>query len=65
MKEINRELKLRFLILDRYPSLSEFSRQAGIPYSTLMTVFKRGVAGAGFDLMMTICRTLDVDPKTI
>ena len=57
MKEVSRELKLRFLILDRYPSLSEFSRRAGIPYSTLMTVFKRGIAGAGFDLMMTICRT--------
>ncbi len=54
MKETSRELKL-----------SEFSRLAGIPYSTLMTVFKRDVSGAGFDLMMTICRTLDFDPKTI
>ena len=65
MREPNREMKLRFLILDRYPSLSEFSRQAGVPYSTLMTVFKRGIAGAGFDLMMKICRTLGVDPRMI
>ena len=65
MKEPSREMKLRFMILDRFPSLSEFSRQAGIPYSTLMTVFKRGIAGAGFDLMMKICRTLGVNPETI
>ena len=65
MKEASREMKRRFMILDRYPTLIEFSRQAGIPYSTLMTVFKRGIAGAGFDLMMKICRTLDVNPESI
>ena len=63
MKEGERELRLRFMILDKYPSLREFSRQADIPYSTLMTVFKRGISGAGFDLVMKICRTLGVDPK--
>ena len=63
MKEGERELRLRFVILDKYPSLREFSRQADIPYSTLMTVFKRGISGAGFDLVMKICRTLGVDPK--
>ncbi len=58
-----RELRLRFEILDRYPSLREFSRQADIPYSTLMTVFSRGISGAGFDLVMRICRVLDIDPR--
>lgn len=65
MTELSRELKLRFMILDRYPSLREFSRQADIPYSTLMTVFKRGVAGAGFDLIMKICQALDIDPSEL
>lgn len=65
MKECKRELKLRFMILDKYPSLREFARQADIPYSTLMTVFKRGISGAGFDLMMRICRAIEVDPKEL
>lgn len=63
MKSAERELKLRFMILDKYSSLREFSRQADIPYSTLMTVFNRGISGAGFDLIMKICTKLDVDPS--
>ena len=62
MSEGDRELKLRFMILDRYPSLREFSRQADIPYSTLMTVLGRGISGAGFDLVMKICRSLGIEP---
>lgn len=65
MSGAKRELKLRFMILDRYTSLREFSRQADIPYSTLMTVLKRGISGAGFDLMMKICRALNVDPSEL
>ncbi len=65
MTQPSRELKLRFLILDQYPSLREFSRQADIPYSTLMTVFKRGIAGAGFDLVMKICRSLGIKPDQL
>ena len=65
MTELSRELKLRFMILDRYPSLREFSRQADIPYSTLMTVFKRGISGAGFDLIMKICHNLSIDPDEL
>lgn len=60
MKAAERELRLRFMILDRYPSLREFSRRADIPYSTLMTVLNRGISGAGFDLMMKICREIGV-----
>ena len=65
MTEISRELKLRFMILDKYPSLREFSRQADIPYSTLMTVFKRVIAGAVFDLIMKICHTLNIEPDEL
>lgn len=60
-----RELRLRFMILDKYPTLREFSRQADIPYSTLMTLLDRGISGSGFDLVMKICRELGVDPDKI
>ncbi len=59
---MNRELKLRNLILDRYTSLRQFANDADIPYSTLMTLLSRGVGGASFDIVIRICKILEVDP---
>ena len=59
---MNREQKLRNLILDRYPSLRQFALEADIPYSTLMTLLSRDVGGASFDVIIGICKQLDVDP---
>ena len=59
---MNRELKLRNLILDRYLSLRQFANEADIPYSTLMTLLSRGVGGASFDIVIRICKILEVDP---
>ncbi len=59
---MNREQKLRNLILDRYPSLRQFAIEADIPYSTLMTLLSRDVGGASFDVIIRICKQLDVDP---
>lgn len=62
---MNREQMLRNLILDRYPSLRQFSKEADIPYSTLMTILSRGVGGASFDAVIQICKKLGVDPLNI
>ena len=62
---MTREFKLRYLILDRYPSLRELAKKADIPYSTLMTVLTRGIGGAGFDTVMRICRALGVEPQDL
>ena len=59
---MNREQRLRNLILDRYASLRQFAAAAEIPYSSLMTVLSRGIGGASFDTIMRICRTLGIDP---
>ena len=59
---MNREQKLRNLILDRYPSLRQFAIDADIPYSTLMTLLSRDVGGASFDVIIKICKQLDIDP---
>ena len=59
---MNREQKLRGIILDRYISLRRFALEADIPYSTLMTLLSRGVGGASFDVVMHICGKLDMDP---
>ncbi len=59
---MNREQRLRNLILDRYKSLRAFSMEADIPYSTLMTILSRDVGGASFDVVLRICKALEIDP---
>lgn len=59
---MTREQKLRNLILDSYPSLRQFSKDAEIPYSTLMTLLSRGIGGASFDVVLQICKILHIDP---
>lgn len=62
---MNREQKLRNLILDRYPSLRQFAIEANIPYSTLMTLLTRGIGGASFDVVILICKKLCIDPMEV
>ena len=59
---MSRELMLRNLILDRYVSLRQFAKEVNIPYSTLMTLLARDIGGASFDIMIKICRKLEIDP---
>jgi len=59
---MTREQKLRNLILDHYKSLRQFALEADIPYSTLMTILSRDLGGASFDVVVKICRKLDLDP---
>lgn len=62
---MTRELNLRNLILDKYVSIRQFSAEADIPYSTLMTLLSRGIGGASFDTVVQICRKLEIDPFEI
>ncbi len=59
---MSRETKLRNLILDRYTSLRQFAIVTDIPYSTLMTLLSRDIGGASFDVIIKICKQLNVDP---
>lgn len=59
---MSRETKLRNLILDRYASLRQFAIVTDIPYSTLMTLLSRDIGGASFDVIIKICKQLNVDP---
>lgn len=62
---MNREQKLRNLILDKFVSLRKFAFEAHIPYSSLTTILDRGIAGASFDTVIKICKTLEIDPESI
>lgn len=62
---MTREMRLRLLILERYPSLRQFALAAGIPYSTLLTLLTRGLGGASFDVVVQICNQLNLDPRQV
>lgn len=54
------EERLRRLILSRYPSAKDFAAEAGINYSTLLSVFKRGLDNTGISNIQKICRELGI-----
>lgn len=59
---MDRELMLRNLILDKYTSIRQFAIEIDVPYSTLMTLLARDIGGASFDIVIKICKKLELDP---
>lgn len=52
------EEKLKNLILTRYKSMREFTQIADIPYTTLDSILKRGVANSSIANIIKICDVL-------
>ncbi len=62
---MTREEKLQYLIKEKYKSVREFSREAGIPNSTLNSMFKKGIGGTGIDTVMIVCHALGITPDDL
>jgi SOS-response transcriptional repressor LexA len=58
MKSI--EERLKDLINSRYKSIRAFSIKLGMPYSTLDSIFKRGIANTSITNILKICDLLDI-----
>lgn len=54
------EDKLKELILSRYKSIRQFSFDINMPYSTIDTIFKRGLANASISNVIKICSALGI-----
>lgn len=52
------ENELKELILSKYKSVRDFSISIEMPYSTIDSIFKRGVANASITNIIKICETL-------
>lgn len=52
------EEKLKELILQRYHSVREFAIKIDMPYSTLDSIFKRGIGNSSVTNIIKICRSL-------
>jgi len=55
------EQELKELILQRYKSVLAFCEAAGMPYSTVDSIFKRGVNNSSVAKVITICKELNID----
>lgn len=58
MENISKELEN--LILARYSSIRKFSIDTSIPYSTLSSIFRRGITNASMSNIIKICNALDI-----
>ena len=55
------EQKLQDLILERYSTMLEFSRQTGVPRSTLSSILKRGILNSTVSNVKLICQALSLN----
>lgn len=59
------ETKLKTLILSRYKSVLDFSKSINMPYSTIDSIFKRGVINANINNIIKICSELNIDAERL
>jgi len=55
------EQLVKVRIKDLYGSVAQFSRETGIPYSTINNLFTRGFGGSGLETIAPICKALDIN----
>ena len=48
------------MILSKYPTMKAFAEACGLPYSTLRTIFYRGLKNTGSKNQQAICETLGI-----
>ena len=54
------EEKLREYILYHYKSIRMFVKEAGLPYTTVDGILKRGIANASIGNVLKICKALQI-----
>lgn len=59
------EEQLKQEILSKYKSIRAFTTTIDIPYSTLDSVFKRGIANAGVSTMIKVFNALGLDIESV
>jgi hypothetical protein len=54
------ELQLKDLILSRYRSIREFTIAEDIPYTTVDSIFRRGIGNSSVSVIIKICKALGI-----
>lgn len=59
------EEQLKAIIKKQYDSVRAFTNYIGIPYTTLDSVFRRGIAKSGIGTMLKVFEALNLDIESI
>ena len=59
------EEKLKDFILMRYHSIREFTIAIDIPYTTLDSIFRRGIGNSGVNNVIKICKALNISTDAL
>ena len=59
------EEKLQELILTRYHSLREFTIDIDMPYTTIHSIFRRGIDNSSLSNVIKICRALNISADAL
>ena len=59
------EEKLKDLILKRYHSVREFTIEIGLPYSTINSIFYRGIGNSSVSNVIKICKALRISTDAL
>ena len=62
---MSREEFLRTIIEDRYGSLRAFTKNIGMPYTTIVSILKRGIGNTSVDNILKICKHLGIPPESL
>lgn len=54
------EEKLKDLILTRYFSIRDFTNTIGLPYTTLDSMFRRGIENSSITNISKVCKALEI-----
>ena len=57
------ELNLKEMIIDKYGSMKKFSEVIEMPWTTLDSILKRGVANSNISNVLKITRELQIDAE--
>lgn len=57
---MNMEDKIRALIENNYKSIREFAKIIDTPYTTILSMLKKGIGGTGIDTVLKVCKELGI-----
>ena len=59
------EIKLKEIIIERYGNLKKFCEKVDMPWTTLDSILKRGVANSNITNVMKITKELGLDTESL
>lgn len=59
------EEQVKSVIIQKYKSIRAFTQAIGVPYSTIDSMLKKGIAGTGIQTVIKVCHALEIDVESI